>query len=237
MGHLTLDVRTKLLLILYSSITVFVFYSYWLETFLILLLGVLQFILKKSIVSLKIITIYIIFVLLQIFLLPKLSGTLLMMISFFVVSFRRLFPCVLAGILLINTTTVSELTSGLSKLKVPRQIIIPLTVTLRYIPAVKEEFGYIKDAMRLRKFKIRKENLFVDILQHIECYYVPLLVSASQISEELSTSAVTRGIENPCKKTFLHPCSFGKVDVIIFAILVIVFVFIVRQEYLGGVLF
>lgn len=236
MGRLTLDVRTKLLLILYSSIAVFAFYSYWLEMALIILFGILQFLLKKSTVSLRIIVIYIIFVLLQILLLPKLSGTLLMMISFFVVSFRRLFPCVLAGILLINTTTVSELTSGLSKLKIPRQIIIPLTVTLRYIPAVKEEFGHIKDAMKLRKFKIRKERLFADISQHIECYYVPLLVSASQISEELSTSAITRGIENPCKKTYLHPCSFGKADGIVFFILLIILVLLILQEYSGGVL-
>lgn len=231
MGHLTLDVRTKLLLILYSSIVVFAFYSFWLETILIILLGTIQFLSKKSLVSLRLITLYVIFVLLQIFLLPKLTGTLLMMTSFFVVSFRRLFPCFLSGILLINTTTVSELTSGLSKLKIPRQIIIPLTVTLRYIPTVKEEFGYIKDAMKIRKFKIRKDKFFSDILQHIECYYVPLLVSASQISDELSTSAVTRGIENPCKKTFLHPCSFGKFDVIIVSILVIVLIFIINGTF------
>lgn len=47
MGRLTLDVRTKLLLILYSSIAVFAFYSYWLEMALIILFGILQFLLKQ----------------------------------------------------------------------------------------------------------------------------------------------------------------------------------------------
>ncbi len=234
MGHLTLDVRTKLILILYASVVVFAFYSIWMETALVVMIGGIQLYLKKSAGSLRLIIIYTAFLLVQVFLLPELSGTVLTMISFFVVSARRLFPCAMAGILLINTTTVSELTAGLGKLGVPRQIIIPLAVTLRYIPAVKEEFSHIKDAAKLRKIKIRKKNFIKSISQRMECYYVPLLVSASQISEELSASAITRGIENPCKKTFLYSGHFGLADGIVIAILIFLLAGIIKLKYFGG---
>lgn len=236
MDRALLDVRTKLLLLLFSSVAVFLFYSFWLETLLIALLTVIQFLQRRRISDLRLPGIYIVFVLLQKFLLPVLPDTLMMMLAFFVVSFRRLFPCMMSGLLLITTTTVAELMSGLERLRMPRQIIIPLAVTLRYLPAVKEELGHIRDAMKMRETIGRQGNIFSRTIKHLEEYYVPLLVSAAQISEELSAAAITRGIENPVKRTVLGRSRFRKWDVAVLLILaVILAVAVVEKRLLGGV--
>ena len=64
--------------------------------------------------------------------------------------------------------------------------------TLRYFPAIREEVGYIRDAMKLRDIRG---------LARLECTVMPLMVSATETAEELSAAAVTRGIENPARKT------------------------------------
>ena len=78
---------------------VFLFYSTLLETALVLLTFVLQFYLKKSKTSVKLLIVYFVFVVLQYSLLPALPQSLVTVVSMFVVSFRRLFPCAMAGIL------------------------------------------------------------------------------------------------------------------------------------------
>ena len=229
-----IDVRTKLFLILYSAVMVFLFYSTLLETSLVLLTFVLQFYLKKSGTSVKLLVVYFGFVLLQYCLLPVLPQSLVTIVSMFVVSFRRLFPCAMAGILLIQTTQVSDLMSGLYRLKLPKQIVIPLAVTLRYIPAITEEWHNINDAMRIRSFRTPGHNVIKRIQKKVECYYVPLLVSASQIAEELSAAAVTRGIENPAPRTILHRSKFRLLDWGIFLFLIALLGLVLWQQTVAG---
>ena len=128
---------------------------------------------------------------------PKLIAT---SFSIFANYSRRMFPCLMVGGLLIHTVSLREFIQGLRMLHVPQKLIIPISVTLRYFPAIKEETGYIRDAMRLRNIRG---------LQKAEALIVPLMVSATATAEELSAAAVTRGIEDPAKKTSLvelHSC-------------------------------
>ena len=104
---------------------------------------------------------------------------------------------------MVKTISLRRFIVGLRKLRVPQKLIIPISVTLRYFPAIKEETGYIRDAMRLRD---------VRGLEKIEALVVPLMVSATETAEELSAAAVTRGIENPAQKTSVIKLHMGVLD-------------------------
>jgi energy-coupling factor transport system ATP-binding protein len=93
---------------------------------------------------------------------------------------------------MIREIPLSRFIVGLRKLHLPQQLIVAISVTIRYFPAIREESGYIHDAMKLRD---------IHGLKKIECLSVPLILSATSTAEELSAAAVTRGIENPVKKT------------------------------------
>ena len=120
---------------------------------------------------------------------PKMIAT---SFSIFLTYARKMFPCLMVGSLMVKTIPLRRFIVGLRKLRVPQKLIIPISVTLRYFPAIKEETGHIRDAMRLRN---------VRGLQKIEALVVPLMISATETAEELSAAAVTRGIENPAEKT------------------------------------
>ncbi len=92
---------------------------------------------------------------------------------------------------------------ALRKCHIPQGLIIPLSVTIRYFPALKEEVGYIRDAMKLRN---------IHGIEKIECLLVPVMISATTTAEELSAAAVTRGIENPAHKTSMIVMKFGGQD-------------------------
>lgn len=101
---------------------------------------------------------------------------------------------------------------GNAKAYVPQKLIISISVTLRYFPAIREEAGYIRDAMCLRNIRG---------MERLEAMAVPLMISASETAEELSAAAVTRGIENPAPKTSIIRLHMGPFDWIYVALSIV----------------
>jgi len=52
--------------------------------------------------------------------------------------------------LVVSTTKVGEFLSAMAHLHIPKKLTIPIAVMLRYLPTIREDWHYIKDAMRLR---------------------------------------------------------------------------------------
>lgn len=133
---------------------------------------------------------------------PQVLATTILILATYA---RKIFPCLIVGAWIVQTTSVREMTAALRKWHIPQGLIIPLSVTIRYFPAIKEEIGYIRDAMKFRD---------IHGAQKLECYIVPIMMSATTTAEELSAAAVTRGIENPNKKTSIVTMKFAVQDVV-----------------------
>ena len=120
---------------------------------------------------------------------------------------------------MLACTPLRYLIVGLRQMHIPQKLIVAVSVTLRYFPAIREEFGYIRDAMKLRDIRG---------FARLECMVMPLMVSATETSEELSAAAVTRGIENPARKTSAVSLRLSLMDLLgmlaVLALLVLSFV-------------
>ena len=104
----------------------------------------------------------------------------------------RMMPCILAGLLILRTSSMSRMIAAMRALHLPQGFIIAMSTTFRYFPAIKEEFIHIRAAMKLQN---------IPLASRLECTLVPLMMSAVNTSDEIAAAAVARGIENPCKKT------------------------------------
>lgn len=136
----------------------------------------------------------------------------------------KVYPCgMLAGIV-ISTTKVNEFLSAMHKAHIPKKVVIPLAVMLRYFPTVREDWHYIKDAMQLRDVSPSLKSFIKNPGMTIECVYVPLLMAASKAADELSIAAVTRGIENPLPRTCLIRIRFRIRDMLIIGCYLAVFI-------------
>jgi energy-coupling factor transport system permease protein len=140
--------------------------------------------------------------------------------SMVVICFRKIMPTVFFASGLMATTKVSELVSAMQKLRIPKAIVIPFTVTLRFFPTAKEEFAAIHDAARLRGLRFSMERTLI-----------PMMLRCANIAEELSAASVTRGIERAGRRTSMRELRLGAADFCVTAVFCAFTVF----SALGGV--
>lgn len=196
-----LDVRTKVLLLLMVGICTFVVNTVLFETGTVLFLTIIHFLSDRRSLSWKFVLCYIVLLVLQFAILPVLPDALSMFLSVPVVNFRKMFPCVMAFLFLIQTTKVNEAIATMNKMGLPHAVTITFAVTLRYFPVLYEEWRHIHDAMQIRQISIKNLGIVRGCIKKAECYLVPVLISATRTAENLSAAAMTRGIENPVPKT------------------------------------
>lgn len=108
------------------------------------------------------------------------------------------------GSIIVHKIPSQYLILALRRFRFPNVILVPLAVTIRYIPSLKIEYGSIKDAIKLRNIPKSKQ---------IESIIVSLIMGASKTADELSAAAVTRGIENPCSKTSVFEMKMSFIDI------------------------
>ena len=130
----------------------------------------------------------------------------------FLLLMRKVLACSLMAYATVATTRVGEFMSALARLRAPRGLTIPLAVALRYAPAVREDWAFIRDAMRMRGISPGPVSLLASPGRTVDCVYVPLLMSAGRVSDELSMAAIARGIDNPVARTCYLRIAMRPVD-------------------------
>ena len=141
-----------------------------------------------------------------------LTGTWRTMFVAFLGLLHKVYACgMLAGVV-IATTKVGEFLSATARLHCPKKLTIPLAVMLRYLPTIREDWRFIKDAMALRDVSPTLWGFLKAPAMTVNCIYVPLLTAASKAADELSIASVTRGIEAPHPRTCLVELHMGAAD-------------------------
>ena len=102
---------------------------------------------------------------------------------------------------LMTTTSVSEFIGSMKKMHVTDKITIPLSVIFRFFPTVKEDADSINAAMKMRGITPKSP------MRMLEYRIVPLVISTVKAGEDLSSSALTRGLGSPKKRT--NMCNIG----------------------------
>lgn len=218
----SLDPRTKLCLLFLCVLASLLAPSLKYELCLVIvicLLGIYQRVVRYTIISFLI---YLMIYGVTMVMIEMKGSFQVALIAFFGLV-HKVYPCGILSGIIISTTRVSEFITAMYKLHVPQKIVIPLAVMLRYLPAIKEDMGYIKDAMRLRDVSPSFFGFLQNPIMIVECIYVPLMMMASKTADELTIASITRGIENPVKRTSFIHIGFHKRDVIIMIIFVFIF--------------
>jgi len=133
--------------------------------------------------------------------LPMLHGTVHTSLLVWLGLVFKCYPCCMLAGVIIGTTQISEFMAAMAKWNAPRAIVMPLAIMFRYFPTLKEDWGHIRDAMALRGITLSPLCFIKNPGVVIDALYLPVLVTASKTADELSASAITRGIENPNRRT------------------------------------
>ena len=109
--------------------------------------------------------------------------------------FRMFLLPFMAASFMIKTSDVGAIISSMDKLKISKNLSIPIAVMFRFFPSFKEEKKNIKMAMRVRGIN------FKNPVKYLEYVSVPLLIISSNIADDIAKAAETKAIENPIAKT------------------------------------
>ncbi len=199
-GLFLVDSRTFLFLLLIINLGIFFTPSVLGELLLIGFAVFVALLCGAVSAAIKFCIVYLILIILEYGLGLQPSNLLFLTISLGCRYMRKVFPCGLIGITLIKSKSISQFMASLTKMNIPKSILIPLTILMRYLPAIAEDYNSIKCSIKMRNLS---HSLFRHPILTVECIYVPLLLSASRRAEELTTAAITRGIENPKQRTSL----------------------------------
>ena len=231
-----LDPRTKLLILAITSVSVFLNESTLIEGTFIFIPFLLLLQAKHIRLAFKSGAAFIILLALPMLLVPHLPVTAGGILYMFAVYIRKLIPCFMLGGLLIRTTKVSTFLAAISRLHLPKGFTIALSITLRYFPTMTEEWGFIKDAMSLRGISASPAGLLFHPVRTMEYVYVPMLVSASKISDEITQAAITRGIDHLERRSCLENIRFRMRDALLLILYSSLVVLIIFNTVKGAVL-
>ena len=157
---------------------------------------------------------------------PALTGILVALIMMC----RYGFPLLLSLSFLIKTTRISQLIAALSALHLPLFVIIPLSVMLRFIPTVQEEWDGVRKAMAFRGISLEPGAVIRAPFKTIEYILIPLLFSCISVMDELASASLARGLDAERKRTSYETVKMRFPDYII----ILLFVGIAFYAAVGG---
>lgn len=198
-----LDPRTKLFLILLCVLSAVFAPNLYFQFVLVTFIGLLAAVNGKWRYALRGIFAYALICAFTVWCMGVLTGTWRTMFVAFLGLVHKVYACGMLAGLVISTTKVGEFLSAMARLHIPKKLTIPIAVMLRYLPTIREDWRFIKDAMRLRDVSTTLWGFLKAPAMTVNCIYVPLLTAASKAADELSIASVTRGIENPKPRTCL----------------------------------
>lgn len=227
---LTIDTRIKLLLFVLINFMVFGLKDFILGSVCFCFICILCVLMGQTKLTVKYIFFYVIVASIQQLctFLPQALQTILMVFTLFI---RVMIPVVLFASTFIRTTKVSELIAAMYSLKIPRSITITFAMVLRFFPTFGEEIHSIYDAMKLRGIMLSWKNVFTRPLLLLEAIVVPVVMRSASIAEELSASAVTRGIDNPTKRTSFVQLKIHPKDIVVLLVFVAAFLVLFYFKY------
>lgn len=118
------------------------------------------------------------------------------------------------GAHLIATTSPTQLSAALRAWRLPRALSVTLAVMLRFFPVVAAESAAVLDAMRLRGLA-GATGLARHPILSMERFTVPMIAASLRASEDLSASAILRGLGSRRTPVSLDPPRFGWPDLLL----------------------
>lgn len=230
--QLYLDARTKLILCLLTSFIMFSCNYTGVMRFVLPVLSALPFfsflILKKYRTATGYILAYGICLFLPVVLRQYDAPFLNIMSAAIASIFTQMLPGLAMFNVLLSSTSVSEFIAAMDGVHISKKFSVPVSVMFRFFPTIREEYQFIRDALRLRGI-----GTLAHPSEMLEYRMVPLLTELVQVGNELSASAMTRGLDAPNKRTNVCRSGFHAQDIIAFVFCAVVIMLFIISKVLG----
>lgn len=126
----------------------------------------------------------------------------------------KYFTVIPAALMFIVSTNPSEFAAALNKIGVSYSIGYAISIALRYIPDVQDDFQEIKTAQQARGIDMSKNEKLAERLKKIVVIIFPLIFSSMERIEVVSNAMELRGFGKHRKRTWYAGKKATKIDYI-----------------------
>lgn len=128
----------------------------------------------------------------------------------------RMIPVFMA-LQIIMKTPPGEMVAALLKAHIPNRITLMVVVAFRFAPTIASEFSAVGEAMKCRGL-LETRVMLKNPLAALEHAVVPLILRSLNVADELSVSAIVRGVEKPGRKSSYYKNEIKRRDVLCMAV-------------------
>ena len=128
------------------------------------------------------------------------------------------------AILFISTTNPSEFAASLSQIGVPYRISYSVSLALRYIPDIQQEFHEISQSQEARGVALGKDVSLVDRIKNSAKILLPLVLNSLNRIDQISNSMQLRSFGKHNKRTWYMKKKMETADYIVISLCVVIFV-------------
>ena len=125
-------------------------------------------------------------------------------------------PCIALASILVSKYNSAQLLSALETLRIPRVLVVAVTITLKYIPTFKREFAYITESMRLRGIGFTWKKP----VRSFKYFIVPQLFRCAALAEEVTAAGLVKGIDAPGRRTSYYEERFSFMDIAVMTVFI-----------------
>ena len=137
--------------------------------------------------------------------------------------FVKYFSVIPVALLFIITTNPSEFASSLNRIGVPYKFSYAVSIALRYVPTVQEDFVTISKAQQAKGIDISKNVKLMTRIKNVSYTLMPLIFSSIEKIDIISNAMILRGFGKRKKRTW-HQARKMKVADIVAIIVTAIFV-------------
>lgn len=131
---------------------------------------------------------------------------------------QRICPFFMLGIAIRRSKNLGEITASLERMKLHKGIILSIIVMIRYLPAIKEDFSVIVEAMKLKGVNLSFRYVFLHPVNSIGYIMIPMLFRSMKTTEELSCAALVKGYDCGEKRTSYFNVKLTRRDMLFMAV-------------------
>lgn len=122
------------------------------------------------------------------------SINLTFQLFFLAFSVRKACMILSTGLIIFSSISVGDCINLMKKMRIHRNLIIPIAICFRFIPTLIFEAGIIRDALKVRRLYSAKK-IFRHPLATFELFLSTFLFRIFALGEELVFSLSTRGLD------------------------------------------
>ncbi|EEX94397.1 transmembrane protein MtsC [Vibrio orientalis CIP 102891 = ATCC 33934] len=141
------------------------------------------------------------------------------------------------ALVFVFTTHPTEFAASLNRIGVPYKIAYAVSLTLRYLPEVKNDFVNIMHAQQARGLDISKNTPLMQRLQNVAKILGPLIFSSLDRADEISNAMTLRGFGRHSSRTWYSAKPLGRNDKLCLTAIAIIVALAIAKRWIDTELF